>query len=77
MNKYDKKRKYCIKCTENFYNGNNPYGIKECWYLSNAKVVQQKIVPLDQSPPWKQKASRVLSCQRIEGCALVSPDREH
>jgi len=34
-----KKLKYCIGCKDNFYNGNNQYGIKECWLLKNAKVV--------------------------------------
>ncbi len=24
------KREFCIGCRENFYNGNNEYGIKEC-----------------------------------------------
>ena len=31
--------KYCVGCTDDFYNGKNPMGVKECWLLKNAKVV--------------------------------------
>ncbi len=77
MNKYDKKRKYCRSCTENFYNGNNPHNIKECWHLSAAKVVWRKIVGLWQKPPWKQKAERVLDCQHIKGQVMIDPKQTH
>jgi len=29
----------CIGCDEDFYNGKNPYGVKECWHLKDAKLV--------------------------------------
>lgn len=28
---------YCFGCNDNFYNGNNPYGIQECWNKKSAK----------------------------------------
>ncbi len=31
--------KKCAGCRENFYNGNNELGIKECWLLKDAKIV--------------------------------------
>ena len=37
VNKKDKK--YCVGCDENFYNGNNPMGVKECWLFKSAKVM--------------------------------------
>ncbi len=77
MNKYDKKRKYCKGCTENFYNDNNPHGIKECWHLTKSMVVWKKIVGLWQTPPWKQKASRVLDCQHIKGSVMIDPKRTY
>ena len=33
------KRELCGGCSENFYNGNNQFGIKECWNLKGARVV--------------------------------------
>lgn len=56
------KKQYCKGCKDNFYNGNNPYGIKECWNLKDAKVVKRKEVHINQRPPWKQKAIKVLDC---------------
>jgi len=34
-------KKECTGCTENFYNGNNPLGVNECWHLKDAKVIQR------------------------------------
>ena len=34
-------KKYCIGCEDNFYNGNNDMGIKECWDFEDAKVVSR------------------------------------
>ena len=31
-------KKYCVGCDSNFYNGNNPMGVKECWGFETAKV---------------------------------------
>jgi len=33
------KKEYCIGCHDNFYNGNNDMGIKECWGFERAKTV--------------------------------------
>ncbi len=38
LSKQNKKR-YCSGCKDNFYNGNNPMGIKECWNLKVAKII--------------------------------------
>jgi hypothetical protein len=40
MSKQDKK-KLCIGCRQNFYNGNNDFKIKECWHLKSARVVRR------------------------------------
>ena len=32
-------KKDCVGCEQNFYNGNNPYGIAECWHFKDATVV--------------------------------------
>jgi hypothetical protein len=31
----------CEGCHDNFYNGNNKLGVKECWSLKSAKVVRR------------------------------------
>lgn len=36
-----KDRTYCAGCDNDFYNGNNPYGVKECWHLQSAQVVER------------------------------------
>ena len=70
-----KKTDRCQGCRDNFYNDNNPYGIKECWNLKDAKVVWKKCVPYTLVPPWTMKAERVLSCYRQSGYAYIDPDR--
>lgn len=32
-------KKYCLGCDDNFYNGNNPLKVKECWSFKTAKVL--------------------------------------
>jgi hypothetical protein len=29
----------CIGCRDDFYNGKNPLGVKECWMLKSAELV--------------------------------------
>lgn len=73
----NRKRAMCGGCTENFYNGNNPHGIQECWNLKSAKIVMKKIVHLSQVPPWKQAPVKTLSCHRKEGYVTVGPKQEY
>jgi len=64
MKKQD-KLKYCSGCESSFYNGNNPYGIQECWHLKDAKIVMRKKIHVDQIPPYDHiKPQKVLSCYR-------------
>jgi len=76
MDKY-RKLKYCAGCSENFYNGNNNLGIKECCYLKDAKVVWKKPVGVNERPPWKNKARRVLDCYRQKGVYWTDPKVMH
>ena len=72
-----KKLKYCSGCREDFYNGNNDMGIKECWHLKSAKLVLKKEVHIDQRPPWKQKPRRFLSCYKRPRHIYVGPNEEY
>ena len=68
-------KKHCRGCRDNFYNGNNPLGVKECWMLEDAKLIMRKEVDINQRPPWDQKAKRVPSCYSKAGSIFVAPDR--
>ena len=69
---YGTKLKYCVGCRENFYNGNNEYGIMECWCLKDAKVVWKKFIGMNDVPPWNwQKPVRTLECHRKKGFIKV------
>jgi hypothetical protein len=52
IEKPKKSKKLCAGCTENFYNGNNSYGVKECWNFKSARVIKRKAVPIWQRPLW-------------------------
>ena len=36
-----KSKRLCVGCRNNFYNGNNPAGVRECWSFKKAKVVRR------------------------------------
>lgn len=44
--------KHCLGCVNDFYNGKNPYGVKECWSLKNAALTTRYRLhvntPMDQ-----------------------------
>lgn len=52
----------CAGCRNDFYNGNNSLGVKECWSFKSAKLIFRKEVHINQVPPWKQKARRFPRC---------------
>ena len=67
----------CEGCEDNFYNGNNNLGVKECFHLKSAKMVLKKKISLLQVPPWKQKPIKVPSCFRQKGYVFWNPNREY
>lgn len=69
------KLKRCAGCYNDFYNGRNDLGVKECWSLESAKMVWKKEVHIDQRPPWTQKAQRFLSCYRKQRHVYVEKNR--
>lgn len=58
------KKSHCSGCRDNFYNGNNPLGIKECWNLKTAKLVRRYRIyywtPMDKASNFTEV--RVFSC---------------
>jgi hypothetical protein len=62
----------CLGCENNFYNGNNPYGVKRCWSFATAKVVSKRRVPIWMTPPWTMPPEPMLSCRKDKGYAMIS-----
>lgn len=67
----------CFGCEQDFYNGNNPLGVKECWHFQTANIISRKKVGLWQNPPWTQKAGKYPSCYQQKGYVFVKPDQEY
>lgn len=61
-------KKHCSGCRNNFYNDNNPLGVKECWSLKSAKIVSRVRIGHWEEPPYLNKKSvRVPNCLHGEG----------
>lgn len=69
-------KKHCAGCEQNFYNGNNPYGIKECWSLKDATVILRRRVGIWEPPPWKAKPESLPNCYQQKGFIFVKPNQE-
>lgn len=66
---------HCSGCTEDFYNGHNPYGVKECWNRKRAEMVQRVFIHVDQAPPYRNiKPRSVPSCYRLERHVAAKPE---
>jgi len=66
--------KYCHSCWDDFYNGNNDLGVKECWMRESAKLVTRILVRYDQRPPYNGlKRVKVPHCYHREKYATVDP----
>lgn len=58
----------CAGCRNNFYNGNNDYGVKQCWSFKDAEVVKVLAVGLHQEPPYYNDNIRYcLNCYQSRG----------
>lgn len=54
-------RRMCRGCRDDFYNGQNPYNIKECWNFKDAQVVDAEYyLSVHSVNPTKIK--KVMSC---------------
>ena len=67
----------CVGCRDNFYNGNNPLGVAECWMYKDAKLIPRKEVSIDQRPPWTQEPRLLPNCYSRSRYVYVRPDREN
>lgn len=67
-------KKHCSGCRDDFYNDNNPLGVKKCWHLPRAKLVRRVAVHVNQRPPWTQKPVRVPNCYHMVCYIHVDPN---
>ena len=57
------KKSMCRGCRDDFYNGGNPYGTKECWHFKDAKVVDSEFYPnLNCTAKQTVVIKKTLSC---------------
>ena len=66
--------KHCEGCRDDFYNGNNPYGVKECWHLKTATLAPRLLIHFDRMPPYREKPQMRPTCYHAERHATVKPD---
>ena len=63
----------CIGCRDDFYNGKNPMGIKECWMFKAARIVTR--FQLSINTPMDQKSGyhkvRGHSCYHQDGYVFL------
>ncbi len=82
-----KTTNHCIGCRNNFYNGNNPYDIKQCWSLAKAKLVTRfKLgtnVPMNIKEAYRKvrvpdcyHESGYVHCKEIPSYAQTREQRE-
>ncbi len=68
-------KKDCVGCRDNFYNGNNEYGIQECWSLESATLEPRFLIHRDLPPPYKGEPLRMVpSCYKKQDFVTVKPD---
>ncbi len=73
MTKNEKRREFCGGCRNDFYNGNNDLGVKECWSLKTARISRVAFVHLDSVPPWHAPIVRTLHCHQRERYVRINP----
>lgn len=63
------KLKHCSGCCDDFYNGNNPMGVNECWGLKTAKMVTQFRIGTWTKPdePYAFTQVNKLNCWQQKG----------
>jgi hypothetical protein len=69
--------KFCAGCEQNYYNGNNNLGVKQCWFLPTAKRIKRKRVHIDQVPPWNQTAQMFPNCYQQKRYIFVQPHQTY
>ena len=72
-----KSRTMCAGCKDDFYNGHNTLGVKECWSFKDAEIVKVIQVGYWERPPYENRdIEKRLSCYRKRDVVFVKvPDQ--
>jgi len=66
---------HCAGCRDDFYNGQNPYGVTECWSLKTAKLAKYLQISIDQPPPYNAKRLvKLPTCYNKPRFVKVKPE---
>jgi hypothetical protein len=67
--------KYCSGCYNDFYNDKNDIGVKQCWNLKTAKLVDRLLIHIDQAPPYRNlKPHTVPNCYTKQRFYVAKPE---
>lgn len=66
--------RHCAGCHNDFYNGHNNLGVKECWSLKDAQLVPRLLIHVDRPPPYREKPQLRPVCYKAERHVTVNPD---
>jgi len=66
---------HCVGCYNDFYNGRNSIGVKECWNRKDAVLAPRLLIHVDQAPPYKNiKPRDVPTCYKQQRFVTVKPE---
>ncbi len=66
-----KDKSMCSGCRNNYYNGFNDRGIKECFSYKKAKIKKCIQISLYSTPPWDTRELKRLDCYCCDGYAIL------
>ena len=66
---------HCDGCRDDFYNGHNELGVKECWLRKDAKLAERLLIHVNQPPPYLNvKPKMVPTCYKRDRFVTVKPE---
>lgn len=67
--------KHCDGCRNDFYNGHNTLGVKECWSRKDAKLVPRLLIHINAMPPYDAtQAKKIPNCYHRSQFVSVAPE---
>jgi hypothetical protein len=66
--------KHCDGCHNDFYNGHNDIGVKQCWALKDATLEPRLLINVEQAPPYRQKPTLRPTCYKAQRYVTVKPE---
>lgn len=65
----------CDGCRDDFYNGKNDLGVKECWRFKSATFGEYRLIHINQPPPYLRiKVEKLPKCFHRPQFVKVAPE---